>query len=124
MSDLRRPARPRVPPHLRPGTKRWYRNLVNEFEFEAWHERLLQLAAESWDRSALAREVLEKEGLVFTDRHGAIRARPEVGIARDAANTYMRAMRELALDIAPPDSSRPPKTGRPLKTQQSSTGGM
>jgi hypothetical protein len=56
-----------------------------------------------------AREVLDKDGLTYTDRFGAPRARPEVAIERDSRIAFARLVRELALDVeAPPEPSRPP----------------
>ena len=53
-----------APEHLRPATAAWFDSVVVEFALEAHHYRLLQLAAESWDRGQQAREALEANGLV------------------------------------------------------------
>lgn len=79
------------------------------FELDAHHVRLLQLAAESWDRGQQAREALGKHGITFTDRFGAPHARPEVAIERDARIAFARLLRELALDVDPPADARPPR---------------
>jgi phage terminase small subunit len=97
----------RPPAHLKPATKRWVTGVVDSFELEAHHFRLLTLAAEAWDRCQDARESLARHGTVFTDRFGQPRARPEVAIERDARIAFARMVRELALDVQAPDS-RPP----------------
>lgn len=72
--------------------------------------RVLTLAAESWDRKEAARQAVVREGLTFSDRFGSPKPRPEVAIQRDAEIVFARLLRELKLDIDPPDS-RPPGLG-------------
>jgi len=96
------------PKHLRAPTRRWWSEVVGEYELEPHHLRLLTLAAEAWDRGEEARKVLAKEGLIYTDRFGQPKARPEVAIERDSRIAFARMLRELALDVAPPEESRPP----------------
>jgi len=98
---------PEPPRHLRPATRLWWASVVADYTLEGHHVRLLTLASEAWDRAELARETLAKKGLTFIDKHKQPRARPEVSIANAAAITFARLLRELALDVAPPDS-RPP----------------
>ena len=72
--------------------------------------RLLTLASEAWDRGQQARKLLATHGLVYVDRFGAPRARPEVAIERDSRLAFARLLRELDLDIDPPTNVivRPP----------------
>ena len=107
MTDARIPPAPR---HLRPATRRWWREIVREYVLEPHHLRLLTLAAEAWDRCQEAREVLDRAGLTYTDRFGQPRARPEVAVERDSRIAFARMMRELALDVPVPES-RPPAVG-------------
>lgn len=99
---------PKPPRHLRPATRRWWAGIVADYELESHHLRLLTLAAEAWDRCEQAREVLAREGLIYADRFGQPRARPEVAIERDSRIAFARLLRELALDVAPPEEGRPP----------------
>ena len=96
-----------APRHLKRATKAWFRSVVECFELEPHHVKLLTLAAEAWDRCQQAREVLAKQGLTFQDRFGAPKARPEVAIERDSRLAFARLVRELGLDVADPES-RPP----------------
>src|SRR5437762_586076 len=91
-----------IPKHLRSSTRAWFKHVSANFELESHHFRLLQLAAESWDRAEQAREALATHGLVYTDRFGSPRARPEVGIERDCRISFARLLRELDLDVEPP----------------------
>lgn len=100
--------RPRKPPkHLRPATRRWWLAVVEDYELEDHHVRLLTLAGESWDRAAAAREAIAAHGITFTDRFGAPRARPEVAIERDSRIAFARLVRELRLDVMPEDPRSP-----------------
>ena len=64
--------------------------------------RLLTLACEAWDRAVQARVALEEHGLVFTDRFGSPRPRPELAVERDSRIAFARLVRELNLtdDVA------------------------
>ena len=99
----------KAPAHLEASTRRWFESVVAEYDFESHHVRLLQLACEAWDRGQAARRALEKAGaLVYTDRFGSVRPRPEIAIERDSRTSFSRLLRELALDVTAPAESRPP----------------
>ena len=99
----------RAPQHLRPATRRWWRSVCADYDLDSHHLRLLQLAAESWDRCEQAREILAVEGLTYTDRFGAPRSRPEVSVERDSRLAFARLIRELDLDTeAVAEPTRPP----------------
>jgi phage terminase small subunit len=100
------------PEHLRPDTAEWWRSVAKDYALEPHHLRILTLAAESWDRGVEAREAIAKHGAVYIDRFDQPRARPEVAIERDSRISFARLVRELALDLDPPDeASRPPRLG-------------
>jgi phage terminase small subunit len=98
---------PRPPSHLTPETKRWWLAVHEAYELEPHHERLLTLAGEAWDRCAAARFAIERNGLVFTDRFGQPRVRPEASVERDSRIAFSRIVRELRLDVAPDDARLP-----------------
>lgn len=107
-----KPDRIPTPRHLSPASKRWFRQVSDNYALEPHHVRLLTLAAESWDRAAMARESIAKNGLVYKDKFGNPRARPEVAVERDSRLAFARLLRELGLDAAPPpDAQRPPRVG-------------
>ncbi len=115
MTRARKPRRPAAPRHLKPATRKWWATVTADYELEPHHLRLLALAGEAWDRCQQAREILDRQGLTFTDKHGQPRARPEVAIERDARVAFARLLRELSLDVEPPADVRPPRlagTGR------------
>ena len=98
----------KAPPHLRPPTRKWFDQVLDGYELEPHHVRLLQLAAESWDRAEQARQALAELGLTFTDRFGCPRSRPEIAVERDSRIAFARLIRELDLDVEPPLSPRRP----------------
>lgn len=102
---------PKPPKHLKPTTRRWWSWVLENFEIEEHHMRVLTLAGESWDRAAAAREAITKHGLIYTDRFGAPKPRPEVAIARDNTIVFARLLRELRLDVEPEDARVPSMNG-------------
>lgn len=99
------PEAPKPPSHLRPATKRWWSETVRDYDLEAHHLKLLQAAAEAWDRLGEARVLLRREGIVVEGRFGA-KAHPAVAIERDARTAFARLIRELDLDGEPAPDPR------------------
>lgn len=98
------------PAHLSAEAAAWWREVLRDYDLEPHHLRLLQAAAEAWDRMQQARKALADHGaLTFTDPNGNIRAHPCVAMERDARVAFARLVRELDLDAgAPAERSRPP----------------
>ena len=105
-ASAREPSPP--PEHLQPATQAWWISIITDYEVEQYQLPILQAAAEAWDLYQYARAELAKYGLTFADDKGMIRARPEAAIARDARTSFLRAVRELKLDVEPP---KPPRVG-------------
>lgn len=99
---------PPPPDDLQPATQAWWTSIVTDFELEQYQLHVLQAAAEAWDLYQYARAELAVHGLTYTDDKGMIRPRPEAAIARDARTSFLRAVRELKLDVEPP---KPPRVG-------------
>ena len=96
-----------APDHLSDDAAEWWCTVNREFQLEPHHIRLLTLACEAWDRGQGAREILDAEGLVYEDRFGAPKARPEVAVERDSRIAFARLLRELDLDLDGP--TEPPR---------------
>lgn len=110
-----------APSHLRSDTASWWLNVASEYELESHQLRLLTLAAEAWDRCTESREAIAKHGAVYVDRFDQPRARPEISIERDSRIAFARLVRELALDLDPPEESgRPPRLS-PAASKRSPT---
>jgi len=104
------PGLPPPPEHLSPDAASWWIEVTRDYALEPHHLRLLQAAAEAWDRMQGARQALaDHGGLTFTDDRGVIRAHPAVAMERDARIAFARLVRELDLDGgAIADRPRPP----------------
>ena len=100
-----------VPEHLEASTRKWFSQIVGDFELESHHLRILEMAGAAWDEYQTARKAVAKHGQTYIDRYDQPRERPEVGIARQARVGFARLIRELALDVEPPPSTRLPRTG-------------
>jgi len=99
-----------APKHLKPATRAWFDQICREYELESQHLRILQLAAESWDTYESARDSLAENGFIFVNKkHGDIKPRPEIAIAQNSRLAFLRCIRELNLDIQPPEPPRPNK---------------
>jgi P27 family predicted phage terminase small subunit len=107
MTKINRNTIEKPPKHLRKDTAAWWSSVVEAFELDSHHLRLLTKACESWDRSEQARELIAIHGLTFQDRFGSPRARPECAIERDSRLAFARMIREIGLDVSPPSESRP-----------------
>jgi phage terminase small subunit len=105
---LKRPTKITAPNHLRPETKKWFLCVMEEYELEDHHVRLLTLACESRDRATLAREAIAEHGLTYTDRFNSPSKRPEISVAEAATIAFARLTRELDLDCGSPAATAPP----------------
>lgn len=86
---------------------RFYRHVVETYELDQHHERLLESAARQWDRAAAARRQIESEGATFVDRFGQPREHPACNVERGALALFARLVRECGLDATDNDT-RPP----------------
>ncbi len=99
----------RPPAHFSARAKKWWAKILRDYVLEDHHIALLRLACENLDRAEAAREEIAKNGLVYIDRFNAPKPNPAVVIARDAAVTFSRLVRELNLDAGDlPEAPRPP----------------
>ena len=109
---MKKAAKREVPSHLRPDTRAWWESVQADYVLEPHHVRVLTLAAEAWDRCTQAREVIDREGLTYTDRFDAPKARPEIAIERDSRLAFARLIREINLDVDDAPESRIPRSAR------------
>lgn len=98
---------PPPPAHLRAETRDWWTRIVDEYDLPPHSLRILETACDAFDRMVQARETLAKEGPTFTNRFGEPRTHPSVAIERDSRVAFIRAIRELCLDVAD-DAPRAP----------------
>ena len=70
-----KPTTPKAPAHLADATRAWWRSVVRDYRLEGHHLRLLQAAAEAWDRAVDAQSILTRDGLIIAGREGEMRPR-------------------------------------------------
>jgi P27 family predicted phage terminase small subunit len=102
---------PAPPAHLSEPSQAWWRAIVADYELGPHHLRLLEGAADAWDRMVQARETVAREGLTIDTEHGA-KKHPAVSIEHDARLAFARLMREIELDSDAPRIeafTRPPE---------------
>jgi phage terminase small subunit len=56
------------PAHPRATTKSWFSNVLDAYELDEHHIKLLTRCCECFDRGDEAREAIAKHGLTFTDK--------------------------------------------------------
>lgn len=101
-----------APRHLSREAREWWATVVRDYDLEPHHLKLLQAAAETWDRLQDARKAIAKHGTTYKDRFGQPCARPEVAIERDSRIAFARLTRELGFDVANPEARPPRRDGR------------
>lgn len=100
------PTRP--PQHLSTESKRLWRSVLADYELERRHAAILCSDLGAMDRKRQAPALLDAEGLTVADRCGTARSHPAAVIERDSRIAFLRAMRELGLDLEAPPTSRAP----------------
>lgn len=101
----------RLPAHLRAKTREWAEGILDAYEFETHHTKLLVLACQAWDEAERARARRARFGDTYLDRFKQPRIRPEVKVEHDARIAFARILRELRLDSTEGPESRPPALG-------------
>jgi len=101
MQSTRKP-----PQHLSLDCQLWWATVMEDYQLDEHHVRLLTMACESWDINEKAREEILLHGILVKDDRGNLRTNPAVAIAKDAKTTFARLIRELDLDIDPPSDNR------------------
>ena len=100
---------PQAPKHLSSTSKKWWRQVMSDFDLESHHVLLLTSATELLDRGQDARRLVEAEGAVIPDRFGAPREHPAAKLERDSKIAFTRILRELGLDVVEAgEAARPP----------------
>jgi P27 family predicted phage terminase small subunit len=106
-----RPSHAPAPRHLSPEAAALWHRILRDFSLEAHHLAILSSALEAHDRMRQAQASIADLGVVVSGRYGP-RANPAVAIERDSRLAFLRAVRELGLDLEAPATSRPPTRWR------------
>ena len=99
---------PRPPKGLHESGKQFWKKVLSEFELQETHdlERLFH-ACGCLDQISECEEIVKTEGRFIFDRFQQKRENPASKAVRDNKILFCRILRELALDIAVPDSRIP-----------------
>jgi P27 family predicted phage terminase small subunit len=99
---------PPPPDHLSASAKAWWNEVCAEYVLRPHHLKILECAADAWDRMVQARELLHREGLLSSTAAGDAKGHPAAVIERDNRAAFMAALRELDLDSEPRPSDKRP----------------
>ena len=96
---------PPAPVHLSPAMRSWWDAIVRDYELDVHHLKILEAAADAWDRMVQARTQLATDGLTVQGVHGP-KTHPAVGVERDSRAAFAKLIRELDLDEPVPSPGR------------------
>jgi hypothetical protein len=108
-----KPKRSKAPRDLSGATRRWWAAMSEDYGIEdTGGLSVLTLAARARDTAAAAKAIIDREGMMTTDRFGCAKAHPAVAVERDARAQMLAALKALHLDLEPLRDSpgRPPGT--------------
>jgi len=107
---------PDPPSHLSESAADLWRTVLEGYALAEHDLRTLELACTAWDRCTAARREIDTEGATTLDRFNQRRVHPAVQIEKDSRDAFLRAMRELCLDVDPPgEPGRPPGVSAKIK---------
>jgi P27 family predicted phage terminase small subunit len=97
-----RNSKPKPPAGLSAEAKRWWSQIVEQYEVDdAAGFLLLVTAMESFDDMRKAQAILERDGMTIKDRWGQQRQHPASLTLRDSRNLMLRSLKALNLDVTP-----------------------
>ena len=95
---------PKAPDHLSPEMRKFWAEIITQYELEAESLLTLRAACENFDLAQAARVLVAKEGLVLDKRR-----HPAIDVQKQAYGLFLRSVRALGLDVIAPGA-----VGRPV----------
>lgn len=92
---------------LNSATRKWITSLKRRYVLEDYHERLLILAGQAWDRAQQAARTIAADGQIQTDRFGQKKPHPSIQIEAVSMLNFAKLLRESGIDLERPDEPRP-----------------
>lgn len=103
------PARP--PAGLGASGRAFWRRVVDDCELAPPLLTLLEVCCQALDRLAEARAAIKRDGPYQVTKGGALRPHPALRVEADSRIAFYRGQRELGINVADADESRPPRLG-------------
>ena len=100
----------RAPQDLGPEGRKFWKKTLSEYEISAAHD-FSKLADAARCRDTIERcvKILEKDGPIFTDKNGLPRRHPAQKVLLECQAMFLRACREIGLDLISDENQRPPR---------------
>ncbi|MCH8066587.1 MAG: hypothetical protein IIC90_12310 [Chloroflexi bacterium] len=92
--------------------RKFWRDVLREYELEASDLLVLEQAGVALDRGAAARELIDLGGLLIKGSRGGLTKNPALAIEARAERAFLAARKELALDRADGAQARQERTLR------------
>ena len=90
--------------------KRLKKKLLSEFDIsDRAGLEILDRAIESFTRMKEAKAIIDREGLTYMNRFSEVREHPALNTERKARSQFLQAIKQLNLDVLPPNH----RIGRP-----------
>lgn len=96
-----------TPDHLSAEAAAWWRDVLENYQLEPHHLKLLRLACEAFDRCQQARAAIDRDGITVP-AGDSVKTHPAIAIERDSRLAFARILREMDLDTEPVQDRRPP----------------
>ena len=88
---------------LRAATQKWMQGVRDKWELDTQDLMLLELAGQTWDKIFECGEDIRLHGMTYTDRLNNQKPRPTCRIQNDAISQFARLLRDLNLNLSPPE---------------------
>lgn len=106
----------KAPKQLSKSSKKFFLKILEAYELEEHHIKLLILACESLDKIEQARNAIAKTHLFYVDRFGRPKVHPAVKIELDNKTVFIKLIKAMELGIElPGEIGRPPGPGKTLR---------
>lgn len=90
---------PRAPAGLGTEASRFWDDVVRDYTLADWQLAVLETACSAKHLEAKCVAIIEAEGMTVQTGQGMVRARPECTILRDARAAFLRACKDLNLEV-------------------------
>ena len=90
--------KPTTPKHLTEYSKKWYLQILKDYELSVSELEVLKMACEALDTCEQARQEVQEHGLLIKGRYDNVRENPAVRLQMQAAASFAKLLKSLGLD--------------------------